>query len=228
MSGAEIALVVIPLVPIGLAYALKLHRAYKKEKKGIYFMIRKGLAELDFDMVAEWAGKLKSFDEKHTNLLTGLPNKSITQKLLRKNKNFKLDDVERLFNVSKDVILDATKMKQQFSQVKSFDKANQILNKIEEEEQKENVVLSELKNKLGKIKRKQIATNNKERMVIDSFNLTDKINEINKEYEDLFIKTFEEERDLQNILQRGMKKQALLKRMKQIKHKKPQKQGVSC
>lgn len=224
----EVVAGIVSVSVIGLSYAYKLHKTYKTEKKGIYFMIRKGLEELDFDMVAEWAGKLKQFDEKHTNLLSGLPKKSITQKLLRKNKNFKMDDVERLFNVSKDVILDATKLKQQFNQVKSFDKASKILEKIEEEEKKEDIVLNELKIKLGKIKRKQIATNNNERMVIDNFNFTDKINEINKDYEELFIKTFEEERDLQNILQRGMKKQALLKRMKQIKHKKPEKSRVSC
>lgn len=231
MSGIELVITLIPLGIGSIAYALRLHKKYKNEKKGIYAMIRKGLDELDFDLVAEWANKLKIFDEKHTNLLSGLPKKSITQRIFRKSRSFKMDDVERLFNVSKEVILDATKLKFQFDNDTLLDKGKVILAEIDIEEKKESETLQVLKIKLEKIKRKQIASNNQERKVIDNFNLTDKICNLHKDYENLFVETFEAEHDLENIMKRGMKKQMLLKKMKKISEKQSnnnQKSQVSC
>ena len=216
----EALLTLIPVAIMGVGYSIKLHRAYKNEKKGIYAMIRKGLEDLDFDKVAEWANKLKQFDEKHTNLISGLPKKSFLQKIFRKNKVFKMDQTEKLFNLSKEIILDANKIKRALDGEKNQQKIKQVLTNIVEEEHKENLVLDELKIKLQKIKRKQIAQHNQTRTVIDNLNFTDTINDLHKEYEELFIQQFEKEKDLQNILQRSMKKQMLIKKMKNIQNKK--------
>ena len=59
-------------------------------------------------------------------------------------------------------------------------------------------------------------------------NLTTIIKDLHEEYETLFVKTFEQEQDLHNILQRSVKKQMIMKRMNMLKASKKVGNLKSC
>lgn len=205
----------------GFAYAafeLVKKAVYKREKNYIYKNIKKGLKEADFEKVAEFGHKLEIFDNKNKNFVTGKPKKKLLEKILRKDRQFKLDKVEELFNIPKEVLLDAKALKEKFEQEEkdeNFLKKGQImLASINNDEKRENEVLNKLKLELDKIKRRQIAQNNSIRKIIDDFNLTNKINQIHQEYENLFISTFENEHNSKVLIDRTMKKQILLNKLK--------------
>jgi len=226
---------VLPYIPymvsMGLgsvAYFIKNKRKYKNLKKTIYSKIEQGVKELDFEMISDGAEALRDFDVKYKDLRTGLPKKAFFEKIFRKTRIPKMDKFEELFGIPKELVEDVDTIKKFFIGEKSVDKMNKHLNAITEEEHKENDVLKELRVKLEQVKRRQLARNNKEREVIDNMNLTDKIQELHKEYENLFIKTFQEEKDLQNILQRGIKKQMILKKMRAMKSTSSSTAKMSC
>lgn len=226
---------VLPYIPFvamsvvgSVAYFLKEKRKYKAIKTTIYTMIRKGIDDVDFDMLADGVAKLKDFDKRFMDITSGLPQKKIFEKVFRIGRQFKMDKFEALFNLPKEVVEDVESIRKYFTGTGRELRMDSALNSILEEEKKETVVITELKVKLQKIKRRQLAQNNTERTVIDNMNFTDKILELHKEYETLFIEQFENEKDLQNILQRGMKKQMIIKRMKQMQEKTETTTSLAC
>lgn len=202
--------VVVSLV--GISMFLKKKSEYKTYKKSIYNYIKKAIAALDFDDIIVGFEKLKDFDTKNSDEF-GNPKKKLFEKLFNRKRDHKCDKTEILFNIPKDMIDDLQKLKQHFQVKLKKDDLQNNLKKIEEEETKENESVEKLKVELNRIKMKQLAENNTNRKIIDDMNLTKVIEGLHAEYQELFIKTFEQEKDLTNIMQRAAKKQLILKRM---------------
>lgn len=200
---------------------------YKQYKKSIYNYIRKAIKALDFEDIIVGFEKLKNFDTKNENEF-GAQKKTLWEKIFRKERKPKCEKTLEIFNIPKDIIDDLQKLKQHFQNEMKKDDLKNNLEKIEEEEKKENETMVELKKKLDKIKIKQLAENNTNRKIIDDMNLTKVIERLHTDYEELFTKTFEAENDLQNMLQRAAKKQMILKRMEQINNKKKVQNLNSC
>ena len=205
----------------------KNHIQYKKYKKSIYNYIRKAIKALDFEDIVVGFEKLKDFDTKNQDEF-GAQKRTTWQKICRKQRQPKCEKTEQLFNIPKDIIDDLQKLKQHFQKQQKAEDLKTNLEKIEEEEQKENETLTQLKKKLDKIKVKQLAENNTNRKIIDDMNLTKVIENLHQDYQELFVKTFEAENDLNNMLQRAAKKQMILKRMEMINNKKKDQNLKSC
>ncbi len=232
MSGLEIVLQVVPVSAImcitGSFYFFNNKRKYKQSKNKIYKYIKSAIAALDFDDIIKGFEMLKDFDTRHSDE-EGKPNKKYLEKLLYKERLPKCDKTEKLFGVPSEMVDDITQIKKHFNNKLKKENLKEHLEKVEEEEKEENEVLINLKQKLKKIKVRQLAENNSNRKVIDDLNLTDIIKELHEEYENLFIKTFEQEKDLHNILQRSVKKQILIKKMNMLSEKKKVKGNLkSC
>ena len=206
---------------------VKNHIQYKKYKKSIYNYIRKAIKSLDFEDILVGFEKLKDFDTKNKDEF-GEQKRTLWEKFINKKRLPKCEKTEKLFNLPKDIIDDLQKLKQHFKKELRKDDLKNNLQRIEEEEKKENETLVDLKKKLSKIKIKQLAENNTNRKILDDMNLTKVIENLHSDYEELFVKTFENENDLTNMIQRAAKKQMILKRMELINGKKIEKNLRSC
>ena len=205
----------------------KNHIQYKKYKKSIYKYIRNAIKALDFEDIVVGFNQLKDFDTKNQDEF-GNQKRTYWEKFINKKRLPKCDKTEELFSIPKDIIDDLQKIKDFFQKEQKKEDLKNNLEKIKEEEEKESETLTLLKKKLDKIKLKQLAENNTNRKIIDNINLTKVIEDLHKDYEDLFVKTFEAENDLNNMLQRAAKKQMILKRMEQINGKKKEQNLKSC
>ncbi|MBP93761.1 MAG: hypothetical protein CMC55_06550 [Flavobacteriaceae bacterium] len=232
MSGLEMVMTIAPAsCLIGFAGCCKFlnnKRIYKNEKKGIYKYIRDAINALDFDDITTGFEKLKQFDIRHSNI-EGKPNRKIIEKMTFRTRLSKCEKTDILFGIPNGVIDDINEIKNHFvSQMKNEDLVKQQLKSVEEEEEKENETLAQLKKKIKCIKTRQLAENNSNRRIIDDLNLTDIINNLHREYETLFIRTFEEEQDLHNILHRSVKKQMIIKKMNLLKEKQNKDVNLKC
>ena len=220
MSGLEIVVTMAPVSAMmcltSIGYFFNNKRKYKNEKKKIYEYIRSAIAALDFDDILKGFEMLKDFDIRHSDA-EGNPNKKYIERITLQKRVSKCDKAEILFGIPNDILEDIHKIKKHYSQKMKKEDLKQHLEKVEEEESKENETLVHLKNKLEKIKVRQLASNNSNRRIIDDMNLTKIIKDLHEEYETLFVKTFEQEKDLHNILQRSVKKQMIMKRMDLLK-----------
>lgn len=221
MSGIEIVITMAPVSAMmtlsGGIYYFNNKRKYKAEKKKIYKYIREAIEALDFDDIIKGFEKLKDFDIRHSDC-EGNPNRKFWEKITFKKRLPKCEKTDILFGIPSDIIEDIHKIKRHYSEkLNQKDELKNQLEKVEEEEQKENETLKDLKKKLEKIKIRQLAENNSNRRIIDDMNLTNIIKNLHEEYETLFVKTFEQEQDLHNILHRSVKKQMIMKKMNLLK-----------
>lgn len=213
---------------VGCCKFLNNKRNYKQEKKSIYKYIRDAIKALDFDDIITGFEKLKDFDIRHSNI-EGKPNKKIIEKITFRTRLSKCEKTDILFGIPSGVIDDINEIKSHFiDKMKDEDVVKQQLKSVEEEEKKENETLNHLKIKLKKIKTRQLAENNSNRRIVDDLNLTNIIENLHQEYETLFVKTFEEEQDLHNILHRSVKKQLIMKKMNMIKDKNNKETNLKC
>ena len=220
MSGIEIIVTMAPVSAMmcisSFCYFLNSKRKYKKEKKKIYKYIREAIEALDFDDILKGFELLKDFDTRHSNI-EGEPNKKFIEKITFKKRLPKCDKSDILFGIPSGVIEDINEIKNHFVDKMKTEDLKTHLEKVVEEEEKESETLKQLKIKLKKIKIRQLAENNSKRRIIDDMNLTNLIENLHEEYETLFVKTFEQEQDLHNILHRSVKKQMIMKKMNLLK-----------
>ena len=220
MSGLEIVITMAPVSAMmcltSFGYFLNNKRKYKAEKKKIYKYIRDAISALDFDDILKGFEMLKDFDTRHSDV-DGNPNRKYCEKMTFQKRLSKCDKADTLFGIPSDILEDIHKIKRHYSEKMKKEDLKQHLEKVEEEEEKESETLTQLKTKLEKIKIRQLASNNSNRRIIDDMNLTKIIKDLHEEYETLFVKTFEQEKDLHNILQRSVKKQMIIKRMNMLK-----------
>ena len=200
---------------------------YKKYKKSVYAYIRKAIKALDFEDIIVGFEKLRDLDVKNQDEF-GNQKRGVWERIRKKKRLAKCEKTLELFNIPKEMIDDDKKMKMHFQQQNRKEELKTNLAKIQEEEKKESETLVQLKRKLEKIKIKQLAENNTNRKIIDDMNLTKVIENLHKEYQDLFVKTFEAENDLTNIIQRTAKKQMIIKRMEMMNKKKKTGNLKSC
>ena len=220
MSGIEIIVTMAPVSAMmcisSFCYFLNSKRKYKKEKKKIYKYIREAIEALDFDDILKGFELLKDFDIRHSNI-EGEPNKKFIEKITFKKRLLKCDKSDILFGIPSGVIEDINEIKNHFVDKMKTEDLKTHLEKVVEEEEKESETLKQLKIKLKKIKIRQLAENNSKRRIIDDMNLTNLIENLHEEYEELFVKTYEQEQDLHNILHRSVKKQMIMKKMNLLK-----------
>ena len=231
MSGLEIIVTMAPVSGMmclaSFGYYLNNKRKYKNEKKKIYKYIKESIKALDFDDMIKGFEMLKDFDTRHSDE-DGNPNRKYFEKITLKQRKSKCEKTDVLFGVPSDMVADINKIKRHFGEKMKKEDLKKNLEKVEEEEKKENETLVQLKHKLEKIKVRQLASNNTNRKIIDDINLTNIIKEIHEEYENLFVQTFEQEHDLQNILQRQVKKQMIIKKMNMLNNSKKKGNLKSC
>ncbi len=231
MSGIEILVTMAPVsAMMGLTsfvYYLNNKRKYKSAKKKIYKYIRDAISALDFDDIIKGFEMLKDFDIRNSDD-DGNPKKKCFEKIFCRTRLTKCEKSEILFNIPNEMVEDINKVKRHFSEKMKKEDLNQHLEKVEEEEKKESETLIQLKQKLKQIKTKQLAENNTNRRVIDDINLTEIIQDLHEDYETLFVKTFEEEKDLHNILNRSIKKQMIMKKINMINKNKKTGNLKSC
>ena len=184
---------------------------YKRLKKSIYNIIKEGIEEVDFNKIHEGVEKLKEFDINFKDLKTGEPIKALWERInCRSIRLPKMEKLQDKFGLSMDDVKDLESLKLWADKIKeNVEDVGQALGIIEEEEQVDNQNLVGIKKELEMIKSRQMLKNNRRRKVVDELNLTDFIQEINKEYEVLFISTFNKQFDSKLILQRNIKKQLL-------------------
>ena len=211
----------------GSTYYLNNKRKYKAQKKKIYKHIRSAIIAQDYEDIIKGFELLKEFDTRHSNE-DGEPNRKYFEKISFRKRISKCEKSEKLFGIPNDVITDVNKLKKYFSDKLKKEDLKQNLEAVQEEEKAESETLIILKKKMSKIKTRHLAENNSNRKIIDEMNLTEMIRDIHSDYEELFITTFEQEHDLQNILQRSVKKQILMNKMNKIKNKKKQGNLRSC
>lgn len=226
--------VVVSIAPVSAmmclsscVYYFNNKRKYKTEKKKIYKYIREAIESLDFDDVIKGFTMLKDFDIRHSNI-DGEPNRKFFEKITFKKRSSKCNKTDILFGIPSSVIEDINEIKKYFVDKIKTEDLKKHLEKVAEEEEKESETLTQLKTKLKKIKIRQLAENNSRRQIIDDMNLTKLIETLHQEYETLFVKTFEEEKDLHNILHRSVKKQMIIKKMNMYKEKKGKEVNLKC
>jgi hypothetical protein len=231
MSGLEIIVTMAPVSGMmllsSIGYYLNNKRKYKDEKKKIYKYVKDAISALDFDDIVKGFEMLKDFDIRHSDA-DGKPNRKYFEKITLKKRLSKSEKTDILFGIPSQIVDDINQIKRHFSDKMKTDNLKVHLEKVEEEEKKENETLVQLKHKLEKIKVRQLASNNSNRKIIDDMNLTDIIKDLHEEYENLFVQTFEQEQDLHNILQRQVKKQMIIKKMDMLSNKKKTQNLKSC
>jgi len=184
---------------------------YKNLKTSIYKIIQEGIDDLDFDKLNDGINKLREFDHKYKDLRTGEPIKAIWEKInCRSIRLPKIEKLKEKFGLDMDDVKDIESIKNWAEKIKNnVEEVGQALGVIEEEEVKDNEKVQEAKKKLEKVKSKQLLNNNKARQQLDSFNLTELLNQIHKEYEDVLVNELSNQMDVKAILQRNIKKQLL-------------------
>jgi len=231
MSGMEVVVSIAPVSAMmclsSCVYYFNNKRKYKTEKKKIYKYIREAIESLDFDDVIKGFAMLKDFDIRHSNI-DGEPNKKFFEKITFKKRLSKCEKTDILFGIPNSVIEDINEIKKYFVDKMKTEDLKTHLEKVAEKEEKESETLTQLKSNLKKIKIRQLAENNSRRRIIDDMNLTNLIETLHQEYETLFVKTFEEEKDLHNILHRSVKKQMIMKKMNLLKEKQNQDINLKC
>ena len=230
MSGLEIVVTMAPVSGMmclsSIGYFLNNKRKYKNEKNKIYKYIKDAIAALDFDDMIKGFEMLKDFDTRHSDA-DGNPNRKYFEKMTLQKRLSKCEKTDILFGIPSNMVEDINQIKRHFGEKMKKEDLKVHLEKVEEEEKKENETLVQLKQKLEKIKIRQLASNNSNRRIIDDMNLTDIIKDLHEEYENLFVQTFEQEQDLHNILQRQVKKQMIIKKMNMLNNKKKT-QNLKC
>tara|TARA_R110000868_G_scaffold31916_3_gene116588 strand:+ start:428 stop:1123 length:696 start_codon:yes stop_codon:yes gene_type:complete len=231
MAGLEILITMAPVSGVmcvaTFGYYLNNKRKYKKVKKKVYKYIKDAISALDFDDIIKGFELLKEFDIKHTDD-DGEPQKKYFEKMLLKKRLSKSEKTEVLFGIPTEATTDINKLKKHFSDKLKKEDLEVHLEKVEEEEKKENETLTSLKSSLEKLKTRQLASHNTTRKVVDEINLTEIIKELHKEYETLFIESFQSDSELHNILQRQVKKTMIIKKMNMLSSKKKLGNLKSC
>lgn len=228
---AELLVSLVPLALGGVGYFFKTKYSYKKQKKMIYRGIKFGLENADFEKVAEWADKLDKFDDQARDAINGQMKKKSFEKLFGRKRIPKMEKVDKLFGLPKNIITDARAMKKRFELELHKDNIGKKILEVEEEEKKDEQVKSLLHADLEKIRRKEMAKLHNIIKTIDSLKISEVIDNIHKEYEGLLNKKFNEESDVQSIIQKQMKKDLLKKRLlkiNQVQNKQIDEQIITC
>lgn len=205
---AEIAAAVVGAITVG--YGLIKKAKYKNLKRTIYREVREAIAELDFEKIHTAIDKLKKFDAQFMDIATGLPIKGLFEKLRCKERLAKMEKLEKLFGITLEDVKSIEATKEWVEKMKNnVEDIGKELGIIEEEEKKDNAKVELAKKKLEQLKTKHLLTNTKQRQVVDGLNLTDIIQNIHKDYEELLMKELGKEFDVKSILERNVKKQLL-------------------
>ncbi len=217
----------VPYIVGGVATAVVTYRKYKKNKKkykdtkeAIYETIKQSIEKNDFAAIVEGASELQRFDTVNSES-RGILDKAFGRKLP------KMDKVEKMFNISKDIIMDIEKLKQTLSTEPSSKLIKQ-LTIIEEEEKKETEIDKKVRIGLQKIKRRYVAKHNEERRIVDGFSYTNSIEELTNLYEEYLNENIKSETDDGLLLKRNMKKQMIMKRLQQQQYKSQESNSVMC
>ena len=196
---------------------------YKSTKWMIYSLIRKGINELDYDSILKGYEMLKKFDDNFTDKLTGRPYKKIMERLLCIERKLKSEKTEKLFNITKDILEDQTKLRKWLNDqkiLKETDKTKTLIEKemgvIEEEEKKENEAVKQMLNEIEVMKQKKLHKLALLRKMIDEANITDILEEQAEEYKQIILSKVQNDFDFQKKVMREQRKQQLEEKQKKI------------
>ena len=213
MSGVEVAL---PLIS-GAAVAIFAYKKfqYKKLKNAIYKIIQEGIDNLDYEMILEGIGKLKEFDISFKDIKSGEAMKGVWEKInCRSIRLPKMEKLQEKFGITLEDIESIDSIKKWVENVeKNVEGVGKELGLIKDEENKNDIKLLKIKNELELVKSAHLLKNNQTRKVVDDLNLTEVIQQMQEDYERLFINTFNKSIDIKSLLQLDIKKQLLEKKV---------------
>ena len=209
--------VVLPV--LGTVWHCYTKYGYKKTKRMVYKRVKTSLENLDYEDIQESFELLKSFDEQRFDKISKTVKKKLGERLFRRTRVLKQDKMEKLFNISKEVISNPDKLKEFIKQgvlSKQLSASNEEIEKeltvIVEEEEKETETLVALGLEMEKIKVIMLSKVALQRKVIDEMNLTEEIEKIHLTYQEMIKSKITMDVDLQKNMVKQNRKEALLKR----------------
>ena len=208
---------------VGIGFYLVKKLLYKRTKKMVYKKMRDALEKLDADDIMEAYELLKAFDAKMFDSLNKCVNKKFFERLLCRERVLKVNKLEQLFGIAKEVVEDPEKLKKHVNDLlqskqiaKMKEELEGELKAIDEEDEEKNEVIDAIDADLEKIK---IIAMNKlaaHRKVIDELNLTAIIEDLHNEIKESVLKGMKESKDTQKHYQKEKRRQQIARKQEKL------------
>lgn len=205
---------------------------YKRLKKSIYKGLTHALENLEYEDIVHYYDLLKDMDAKQFDKLNKKVKKKFFEVILCKERVLKQDKLEKLFNVSKEVVEDPDKLKQWINKVRLEKQTaeqktiiDRELGSIEQHEQKQNEAVEEIKKEMELVKARRLNKLALLRKTLDELNMTNIMEDIHKEYEELIKSKVQNDFTFQKNVVIHKRKEMLIKKQEKLQRINEMKSG---